>query len=390
MKRKLLFIACLIMACTLSAAVVLDVGNNMLVETSSGVYVEVDSLVETGTGYLKGTVTSGAQTGMTEFAGMSLSAGLTGSITRNTGAAYSEGNGEGTNFLRYYELSNTSGSDLTADMKVNYLASGNDERNGLTTGPYFVYRYASSKWLGNGFGVTASPDTADAVTIPTGSSDWLLSEGCQLAAKLFLQAPYITADDTMNLALNTAAYIPTTSPYTLDERPVSSIPARITDWVLVELRLSATSDTVTYRSAFLRSDGRIVGDDGTTTYTTLSAFPGNYFIAIRHRNHTDIMSDEIHALSFGSNTVYDFTTGSDKYYDDSGNKGAKDIDSGIWGVCAGDANSNNAVNATDYFAVKAGIGVTGYNNGDANMNGTINATDYFVIKSNIGTLSPVD
>ncbi|MFC1568945.1 hypothetical protein ACFL4L_01805 [bacterium] len=374
MKKTLCFFICLTVSGMLFGSVILDIGTGILVETSGSCSVEVDSLVETGTGYLKGEVTSGAQTGLTEFAGLSLSAGLTGSITRNTGAAYSKGNGEGTNFTRHYEVSNTSGSDVSADMRINFLSSGNDERNGLS-GPYFIYRYASSKWNGNGFGVSVTPDTADAVTIPTGSSDWLLSTGSRLAVKAFLEGPYSSSGDTMSTALNdNYDYIPTTSPYTADMRPISTIPSGVVDWVLLQVRSSATADTVSSRSAFIDSDGNIVDDDGTTLYTYISAFPASYYLTVLHRNCLRIMSDETHALSFGSSTQYNFTDNSDKYY--GGINGVKELETGVWGMIAGDANGNGEVQVddnSDYWWQQVGTG--GYKSGDFNVNGEVQVDD---------------
>ena len=364
---------CLVLSGVLFGAVTLDIGTGILVEMSGSCSVEVDSLSETGTGYFKGEITSGAQTGMTEFAGMSLSAGLTGSITRHTGAAYSKGNGEGTNFLRYYEVSNTGGSDLTADMRVQFVSSGNDERNGLS-GPYFLHRYASSKWTGHGCGVTVTPDTADGVVIPSGSSDWLLSTGNRLAVKAFLHGPYSTTGDTMTAYLEPSAYIPLISPYTDDARTVSAIPSDVIDWVFLQVRSSATNDTVASRSAFIDTEGNIVDDDGTTLYTYIAAFPASYYITVLHRNHCSIMTSASHALAFGSSTQYNFTDNSSKYY--GGTLAANELETDVWGMITGDANMNGEVQADDkenYWRVE--VGLPGYKASDFNLNGEVQADD---------------
>jgi hypothetical protein len=161
----------------LYASVSLEVGTGVFVETTSGASVEIDgSLTETGTGYFKGTISSGSRTGMTTFAGLTLSSGMNGTITRVSGSAYAQGNGEGTNFKRYYELNNSGGSAVTADMAIVFVSSGdNDERNGLSS-PYYIYRYASD-WTGHGDGSSSSPVSTSSMQIPTGSSDWILSDG---------------------------------------------------------------------------------------------------------------------------------------------------------------------------------------------------------------------
>ncbi|MBN1781058.1 hypothetical protein JW948_08050 [bacterium] len=103
---------------------------------------------------------------------------------------------------------------------------------------------------------------------------------------------------------------------------------------------------------------------------------------------TYILESNLPTRSAAAVAVYDFTTGSDKYY--GGEDGAKDLGDGKWGMVGGDSNGNGAVNATDYFSVRSGIGNTGYDDADCNMNGAVNATDYFMIKNNIGAQSPVD
>ena len=177
---------------TIFASVNLEISTGILVETTSGVSVEIDgALTETGTGYFKGTISSGSRSGVTTFAGMTLSTGMNGTITRMTGAAYAKGNGEGTNFKRYYELSNSGGSAVTADMQIAYVGSGsNDERNGLYS-PYYVYRY-SAEWSGYGDGASDSPVSASNIRIPTGSSDWVLSDDS-----------FVTFDDTEAASVGT-------------------------------------------------------------------------------------------------------------------------------------------------------------------------------------------
>jgi len=86
--------------------------------------------------------------------------------------------------------------------------------------------------------------------------------------------------------------------------------------------------------------------------------------------------------STSSTVTYDFTTGSDKFY--GGSSGAVELETGVWGMIAGDPNANGAINATDYLIVQPDIGASGYQNSDVNLNGAVNATDYLVIQPNIG------
>ena len=171
---KILFVL-LCFSYLLIAQTQLEIGDGMVVETSGGAYVVINGdLHEVGTGYFKGKISSGDRTGLTSFAGLTLSTGIDGSITRTTGSAYAKGNGEGTNFLRYYEVNNN-GSMVTTDMQVSFIFSGdNDERNSLTD-PYYVYR-RSSNWNGYGEEELTSPVTVSGIHILSGLTDWVISD----------------------------------------------------------------------------------------------------------------------------------------------------------------------------------------------------------------------
>jgi len=138
--------------------------------------------------------------------------------------------------------------------------------------------------------------------------------------KIYLEGAYNASLGEMNTDLNTK--IPLTSPYPENKKTISSMPAGIVDWVLVELRTTPNGTAVASRSALLRKDGRIVDDDGLTTEIKLDATSGNYYIVVKHRNHLTIMSANKIALNTSTSTLYDFTTGSDKFY---GTGGAKQL-----------------------------------------------------------------
>jgi hypothetical protein len=172
---KLLIILTTIYSTPIMAQVGLDIPTGIVVKTD-GASVEISAaLNETGTGYFSGKISSGSRTGMTTFAGFTLSSAMNGTIVRNTGSAYAKGNGEGTNFLRYYEVSNSS-SAVTADLQAAYVGSGTyDERNSLAS-PYFLYKYATV-WSGFGDGSSSSPISAASILVNAGSTDWVLSDG---------------------------------------------------------------------------------------------------------------------------------------------------------------------------------------------------------------------
>lgn len=268
--------------------------NNMLVETSGGLLIEVSgNVVENGTGYLKGVVSSGARTNETEFAGLTLGNGFTGTIIRTTGTALSTSNPK--TFLRSYELNNT-GTALNTSVLSEYVSSGsNNERNGI--GTPFIYKYADLTWTGYANNST-SENIASAVNvnIPTGSSNITISEGVGVAAKIFLEGPYSTSSNTMSTSLTGS--IPLISPYTEDPRSVSSIPSNAVDWVLVKLRNSGSPyAAVSARSAFVNSNGYLIDDNG-NLFTGIHGNPGSYNISVKHRNHLEIMTSSPQSLNW--------------------------------------------------------------------------------------------
>lgn len=83
----------------------------------------------------------------------------------------------------------------------------------------------------------------------------------------------------------------------------------IVDWVHIELR-NATNQIVAVRNALVQRDGDVVETDGITTYLPfIVSTAGNYFVAIKHRNHLGVMTANTIALSsnFTAPTLIDFT-----------------------------------------------------------------------------------
>jgi hypothetical protein len=162
-------------------------------------------------------------------------------------------------------------------------------------------------------------------------------------------------------------------------RTVSAIPSNVVDWVLIELRSSTTSPAIGYRSAFLRYDGVVVGDDGIDV-VPVDVPAGDYFIVIRHRNHLAVMSKDDFPVALSSYpdvaTLYDFTTGSDQFH--GGSAGAIQIDTSPirWGMISGDGNSNGQVQNDDSENIwKPENGTPGYKNSDFNLNGQVQNDD---------------
>ncbi|MGB4959678.1 MAG: dockerin type I domain-containing protein, partial [Saprospiraceae bacterium] len=209
-----------------------------------------------------------------------------------------------------------------------------------------------------------------------------------LSAKVFLEGPYNVGAGTMNDGLRTSNYIPTADPYpglgfthiagelegTNSATLIKSDPNNaIVDWIYVELRDNSNPSTILYtRSALLQRDGDIVDMDGVSPLHFSNAISGNYYIAIRHRNHLGFRTNSSIALS-GFPAVLDFTDNSIVTF---GTNALKQITPGVYAMYAGDANLDGEVNAFDLNALwKLQNSLLGYRKADFNLDGEVNAFD---------------
>jgi hypothetical protein len=175
----------------------------------------------------------------------------------------------------------------------------------------------------------------------------------------------------------------------------------IVDWVLIELRSATTpSLVVDTRSALLQRDGDIVDVDGVSPVNMRSA-SGNYYVAIRHRNHLAVMTSGPVALS-STSTLLDLTNIATGTYGIQAQRtsGGPFIRQVMW---CGDVNSDGTIKYTGEFndrdPILMMIGgvvptntVTTYSFSDVNMDGVVKYTgegnDRDRVLSNIGGTVP--
>jgi hypothetical protein len=122
----------------------------------------------------------------------------------------------------------------------------------------------------------------------------------------------------MTDALRSANLIPLTEPYSAlgytytSSSPGASVPATmlvvtgndaIVDWIVVELRDGTTPSQVVYsKAALIQRDGDVVGTDG-DPYVNFPVAAGNYYVALRHRNHLGVMTGSAQALGVMPETI---------------------------------------------------------------------------------------
>ena len=126
----------------------------------------------------------------------------------------------------------------------------------------------------------------------------LFGEDFELAIRMMLQGPFDHITELMKSNLHDNGHIPLGEPYgtgngetttqaVLDEDSVDS--DIIVDWVLVELRRTATQVSKV-RAALLQKDGDIVDTDGVSPVKFSGVASGKYHVAVKHRNHLGAMT----------------------------------------------------------------------------------------------------
>ncbi|MEB4593532.1 hypothetical protein VSS37_21320 [Candidatus Thiothrix sp. Deng01] len=157
---------------------------------------------------------------------------------------------------------------------------------------------------------TSAVDTADGAAFQTTPMTVkIAAENVSINIKAFLQGAYETTTSLMRDSLRSANLIPLAQPYAdLGYTGAETTTASIlntsganapVDWVLVELRDKANPITrLAAKAALLQRDGDVVdAATGSNALVFANTASGNYFIALRHRNHLGIMSAAPIALS---------------------------------------------------------------------------------------------
>jgi hypothetical protein len=141
--------------------------------------------------------------------------------------------------------------------------------------------------------------------------------------KVLLGGCYDNATGLMQDSLRTKNLIPSASPFhttaytsfalvnnTVPEQIGANVltttgPNAIVDWVLIELRSASNAGIVLQtKSALLQRDGDVVeASDGASTVTFANIASGNYYVAIKHRNHMGVMLANTVSLGLASGII---------------------------------------------------------------------------------------
>lgn len=237
------------------------------------------------------------------------------------------------------------------------------DATGLTPGVYFCSLLISSN----------DPDE-NPVTVRVKLT---VTNGLVVNAKVWLEGPY--QGGSMDTYLRDNGLLPVAQPFNMPPwnyggaESVAGIPAGVVDWVLLQLKEVAGGDVLASRAAFVKNNGIIVDMDGSSPVDFLYP-PGNYYLVVRQRNHLAIMSANPLALD-ESSALYNFTTAQAQAY---GTDPMKQLEIRVYGMIAGDGNSDGSVNLTDrenIWRPQNGAVWDYLKFGDYNLDGGIDARD---------------
>jgi hypothetical protein len=227
-----------------------------------------------------------------------------------------------------------------------------------------------------------------------------------------LEGPFVSGTGLMNDNLRSLPSFPLTEPYSAMLYPminsggehispaVLSVTGNnaIVDWVYVQLRSAANNtQIVATRCALLQRDGDVVDLDGVNQLRFVAA-PGNYYVAVFHRNHLPVLSSS--TINLGPLGVFlNFRSAT------TGNYGtnAQNAIGGVRALWAGDVTGDGTIKYTgpsndrDPILVKVGSTtpnntVAGYWREDVNLTGQVKyagpANDRDPILVNVGSTTP--
>lgn len=200
--------------------------------------------------------------------------------------------------------------------------------------------------------------------------------------KVLLEGSY-DIGGVMRTTLNNGGIIPLNQPFNTSPwnytgtETVTTVPANVTDWILVELRSTSTT-VVDRRAAFIKNDGTLVDLDGVSNIKFPTATAGDYYVVIIHRNHLSVMTATPVTISL-SPTLYDMRTDINKAF---GTNAMKDLGGGYYGIYTADTDGSGTVNAADRSNTWNQRNLSGYYGTDVDLSGTVNAADRSAVWNN--------
>jgi hypothetical protein len=154
---------------------------------------------------------------------------------------------------------------------------------------------------------------------------------------------------------------------------VAAITGTQCDTIQIELRQSTAPFTIASSST------QVINTNGTFTFNGTAAIGQSYYIVIKHRNGLQTWSANPVLLT--ENTMYDFTTASNKAYGSN----QSEVESGVWALFSGDLNGDENIDLLDLGNLETDISnfQFGYFATDINGDGNVDLLDSPIVEENI-------
>lgn len=290
-----------------------------------------------------------------------------------------------------------------------------DETNGLDIYKLKLQWWNGSNWVDVGLEDVVQIDSINGwafnvVNEPAGLDTGYFAIGSSfryklaLKAKAVLEGAWRNSLSMMGNELQRRNLIPKTPPnlfpYNLDpEREkilVDRIPDSVVDWVVIEFRRFLNDKNPIRYTGFLKTDGRIVGQNGefplTDSQIKYDSSINQYYIALLHRNHLAVVTEEKIDLREGQlNALVDFTKPELVMGRESSLKPLARTQSGlVFGLFAGDVNNDGVIDLFDQNQIWLDRDFEGYVLWDANLDGIVTTRDlnYSINNRNRKSLVP--
>lgn len=172
---------------------------------------------------------------------------------------------------------------------------------------------------------------------------------------------------------------------------ISEDQSGISDWLLLELFDAGCADNLCpckkfYQKAFpISVSGNLINESGSETIRFIHQFDDSLYIALRHRNHLDIVT----AKPINESNGYfhcDFRESAGNAL--GGTNSQVEVAPGQWAMIAGDINQNDTVSESDLISWVSLAGQKLYHPADLDFNGEINNNDKnLLLLNNFGKFS---
>lgn len=209
----------------------------------------------------------------------------------------------------------------------------------------------------------------------------------RVKVKAFLEGAY-QGNGTMNTNLQTHYLISEQQPYYTapwfynGEECAEVVNTEVVDWVIVELRDPIDpSILIAQKAAMLNNKGNIIDRNKDAIY--FDAPIGDYYIAIRHRNHLAVMSAV--PVPLPNVNTYNFATGVEYAF---GNEQLKNMGDGNYALYAGDANANGVITVSDFnIFMEQSAQLNNYVSGDLNLDRAVSVADFNIYQLNASKMA---